>query len=447
MPHDGRGSRAQHRDPSPRGTGTGTPTPPSGGDLSRLGTLLAAAARVREARHSVRVDDVLTRRRLARQLLDVGLAVGDVAALLGVSAARVLLLAGGGPATPPAPSPVPAPTGLRAPTNAPEHTPTDQPGGPEPVTASQSNRHEALVYRGSEDFLTKAMPFLREGIAADEPVLVAVPGPRVDLLREALGGDAARVHLVDLAELGQNPARLLPLWLDYLDEHGGRGPVRGLGEPLRPGLAPAGVAEFQLHEALLNVAVSPDTPAWLRCAYDASVLDDDALDAAECSHPLVVDEGEPRGSTRYGGLAYAEELFAAPLPEPAAESAVTRFRADDLAAVRAQVRDGAREAGLGQDRAGDLVLAVTELATNSVRHGGGEGQLRLWRESGALVVEVRDRGHVTDPLAGRRTPSLTEEGGRGLWLANQLSDLVQLRSGPAGTVVRVHALATRRVEG
>lgn len=315
------------------------------------------------------------------------------------------------------------------------------------MTASQSNRHEAVVYRGAEDFLSKAMPFLREGIAAGQPVLAAVRRSRVELLRDALGAEAAAVHLVDMADLGRNPARLLPLWLDFLDEHGGRGPVRGIGEPLRPGLTLGEVAEFHLHEALLNVAVSPDTPAWLRCAYDASELDDDALDAALCSHPLVVDESEPVGSTRYGGLAYAEELFGAPLPEPAQQVPVTDFGADDLAAVRLRVRGCAREAGLGEDRTADLVLAATELATNSVRHGGGGGQLRTWLESDALVVEVADRGHVADPLAGRRTPSLTAEGGRGLWLANQLSDLVQLRSGPGGTVVRVFALPPSRTGG
>jgi anti-sigma regulatory factor (Ser/Thr protein kinase) len=178
-----------------------------------------------------------------------------------------------------------------------------------------------------------------------------------------------------------------------------------------------------------------------------SALDDHALEAALCSHPLVVDEGEPVGSTRYGGLAYAEEMFGTPLPEPAAPVGRTDFGAGDLAALRARVRGCAREVGLGEDRTADLVLAVTELATNSVRHGGGGGRLRTWRESDALVVEVTDGGQVSDPLAGRRTPSLTEEGGRGLWLPNHLCDLVQLRSGPDGTVVRVFALPPGPLQG
>jgi len=80
---------------------------------------------------------------------------------------------------------------------------------------------------------------------------------------------------------------------------------------------------------------------------------------------------------------------------------------------------------------------VHELATNSVRHGGGHGTCRLWRDGTALVCEVSDRGWITDPQAGRRRPTADQPGGRGLWLVNQLCDAVELRSSPDGTVVRV----------
>ena len=83
------------------------------------------------------------------------------------------------------------------------------------------------------------------------------------------------------------------------------------------------------------------------------------------------------------------------------------------------------------------MLAVHELATNSVRHGGGHGTCRLWRDGTALVCEVSDHGWITDPMAGRRRPAADQPGGRGLWLVNQLCDAVELRSSPAGTVVRV----------
>jgi anti-sigma regulatory factor (Ser/Thr protein kinase) len=95
-------------------------------------------------------------------------------------------------------------------------------------------------------------------------------------------------------------------------------------------------------------------------------------------------------------------------------------------------------AGLSEERSADLELAVHELAANSIRHGGGLGQFALWREGQVLVCEVHDGGRCADPLVGRRTPSLHQSAGRGLWMVNQLCDLVQLRSGDLGTTVRLH---------
>jgi anti-sigma regulatory factor (Ser/Thr protein kinase) len=94
-------------------------------------------------------------------------------------------------------------------------------------------------------------------------------------------------------------------------------------------------------------------------------------------------------------------------------------------------------AGLAEPRIADLVLAVDELATNTLRYANGKGILRAWREDAALLCEVADGGHIADPLAGRELPPPDELGGRGLWLVNQLCDLVQLRSGPGHSVVRV----------
>ena len=86
----------------------------------------------------------------------------------------------------------------------------------------------------------------------------------------------------------------------------------------------------------------------------------------------------------------------------------------------------------------DLVTAASELAANSVLHGGGQGVLRLWSEDDCILAEVEDQGQIKEPLVGRLRPSLAQEGGRGLWLANQLCDLVQIRSREGRTVVRLH---------
>ena len=116
------------------------------------------------------------------------------------------------------------------------------------------------------------------------------------------------------------------------------------------------------------------------------------------------------------------------------------FGPEDLATVRWRVFDWASALGLGSERTEHLVGAVNELTSNSVRHGGGRGELRMWCEERMLLLEVRDRGHISEPLQRRTRPAPGQPTGRGLWLADQLSDLLQIRSGPEGSIVRVHML-------
>ncbi len=282
------------------------------------------------------------------------------------------------------------------------------------------------------------MPFIKEGLAAGQPVLVAVAQPRLDLICKALGPQASRVQLVDMGRLGLNPARIIPAWRAFLDDSGADGhPVRGIGEPVWAGRAPAELTECQLHESLLNVAVDPGAPLWLRCPYDVDALSESVIEEAHRSHPMVVDGASFRGSTGYGGVAHVDAMFGRALPEPSAPTTELAFGPDDLAVLRAAVIGHAREAGVIPERAADVALATHELAVNSLRHGGGAGRLRLWREPDALVCEVSCRGRIEDPLVGRTAPAVTEEGGRGVWLANQLCDLVQIRSLPRGTTVRI----------
>lgn len=118
-----------------------------------------------------------------------------------------------------------------------------------------------------------------------------------------------------------------------------------------------------------------------------------------------------------------------------------RFTARELMGVRRFVSSYA-EVSLGKARTHDLVLAVNELATNSVRHGGGEGTLRMWTQRDVLVCEIRDAGHIADPLAGQTPPTPDQPSGRGLWVVNSLADLMQIQSSSTGTVVRVHMRLT-----
>jgi anti-sigma regulatory factor (Ser/Thr protein kinase) len=307
-----------------------------------------------------------------------------------------------------------------------------------PAKPHDSYRHEAFLYRGDEEFLAGTVPFVRDGIAAGQPVMVAVIGQRTDQLRAALGADVAKVHFVDMAELGHNPAQIIPGWRRFLDEHcRDEQPVRGVGEPIWAGRRDAEIVESQLHEALLNLAVGPDTPMWLRCPYDVDALGPDAIEEAHRSHPILVNPDGYLGSRHYLGIHHIGEVFARDFPEPADAPQPLTFGQGELSAVRAAVTAHAGTAGLDSERVWELALAVHEVATNSVRHGGGTGALRIWSEPDSLVCEVRDAGTLDDPLVGRRRPSTIDEDGRGLWLANQLCDLVQVRSTSAGAAVRL----------
>jgi anti-sigma regulatory factor (Ser/Thr protein kinase) len=120
------------------------------------------------------------------------------------------------------------------------------------------------------------------------------------------------------------------------------------------------------------------------------------------------------------------------------DSRVTITYTTDLASVRALVREQASAAGLPTARVADLVLAVSEVAANTLRHARSAGTLTITRDSVEIVVEVRDAGVITDPLAGRRTPVPGALNGHGLWLVFQVCDQVELLSGVDGTLVRMH---------
>src|SRR5438045_7790277 len=103
--------------------------------------------------------------------------------------------------------------------------------------------HEALLYAGVDGFLAGTLPFIREGVEGEEPVLVVAGSEKLDRLRAALDGAASHVLFADMAEVG-NPARIIPAWRRFLAEHGTAGrPPRGIGEPIWRGRTDAELVE------------------------------------------------------------------------------------------------------------------------------------------------------------------------------------------------------------
>ncbi len=304
------------------------------------------------------------------------------------------------------------------------------------IGTTQRFEHQAVFYRGADELVRAVLPFVREGIDLGEPVLVAMLPERLAAVEAALGADATRVDFVDMAELGANPACIIPEWRRFLEDTGEDGPVRGVGEPAWYGRRDVELEEAALHEALINLAFD-EGPAWqLMCPYDISALPAEVIDVAMRNHPVVPGLA-PRAA--YAGHELALSLFSSPLSPAPPGADICDFGQADLAGLRSMVARLADQARLDRAAADDLVLAAHELATNSVLHGGGVGRLRSWHEPGALVVEISDSGVIKDPLVGRDLLQDYAENGRGVWMANQLCDLVQVRSGQAGTVVRLFA--------
>lgn len=298
-------------------------------------------------------------------------------------------------------------------------------------------RHEAFLYSGPDEFRTGTMSFIRRAVSAGDPILVVVSRAKIDMLRRELRADADRVSFADMADIGDNPARIIAAWRAFAAAHAGAPQLWGIGEPVYPERSPTELAECQLHEALLNVAFDASTPFWLLCPYDLEALTADVIEEAHRTHPFIA-RGEDRQACRTFQPIDPADPFDRPLPARPADVAYLPFESGSLRRMRAFVAEHAQRAGLEQESASAMVMAVNELATNSLRYGGGRGELRVWSDRHSAVCEVSDRGHITAPLAGRLPPALPAEGGAGLWLANQLCDLVQICSSPDGTAIRVY---------
>ncbi|MFD6289713.1 anti-sigma factor RsbA family regulatory protein [Streptomyces sp. NPDC060205] len=295
--------------------------------------------------------------------------------------------------------------------------------------------HPALFYRGEEEYVDGTVPFIREGLAAGEPVAVAVPGPRLELLRSALGDGATDVRFIDMTVAGRNPGRIIPKVLSVFADAHPKERVRIIGEPIWPDRTGVEYPACVQHEALINSAFE-GRDATILCPYDEAGLGEQVLTDAYETHPVVISGGLRRNSPSYAPER-AVERYNEPLPvAEGAEGYV--FGADELPAARYFVAERAARLGLSGVRLDDLALVVAELTTNSVVHGGGWGAVYVWGEGGQVVCEVRDEGELKDSLAGRRPSPPAQVGGRGLLLVNYLMDLVRVRTGPEGTVVRCY---------
>ncbi|CAM5235248.1 anti-sigma factor RsbA family regulatory protein [Streptomyces pseudogriseolus] len=297
-------------------------------------------------------------------------------------------------------------------------------------------RHELYPYSGRDAFVEGALGFIQDALDGGEAVVVAVPQDKASLLRAEIRDEDA-VRYVDTAGVAHHPGRLIAAWQEWIQEYTSQGrPVRGIGEsPWDTVRTPAEAEELRYHEWLLNKAFARGPAWWLLCPYDIAHDKAALTEMARC-HPELRQDGRTMPCEDYDP--HAPYRFT-PLTDPCDPYEEFAYSSGDLPALREKIAACAELHGLTGRRLRELHLAATEVATNSIRHGGGHGVLRTWNEEHRLVCEFRDAGYIEDPLVGRRRPDARQVGGRGMWLVHQLCDLVEIRSAPdEGTRIRLH---------
>jgi len=302
---------------------------------------------------------------------------------------------------------------------------------------NQALEHDALIYGTDEALVETLVPWLQEGLERGDGALVATTAPHIEQFRDSLGADEGSVSFFFADDWYVQPSQTIAAWQRLLVEAAANGVdhTRIVGE-VRFGATPDLQTSWTRYESALN-AVFERSPAWIVCPYDARALPADVIDQAWRTHPTVWDS-KRRRSDRYELptrlLREMVEPGRAVTGPPSLELPID----GRLGEVRRSVRALATEADLPRARVEELVLAVTELAGNTVRHAGGGGRLAVWITSEGVVCEVTDQGEgVQDPLAGLVPPKPGASAGMGLRIARQLSDSFAIGADDDGTTVRI----------
>ena len=299
--------------------------------------------------------------------------------------------------------------------------------------------HDALFYANDDEYVAGVVGFVREGLQHDEPVLVAVPGWNLELLREALSPDEMpRVRLRDMTVAGRNPGRIIGTVLSaFVREHADRR-VRIVGEQIWAGRTDEEYPACAEHEALINVALG-ESPAYIQCPYDTTKLPTSVLTDATRTHPTLASPSDRWMSPTYTDPGAVAASFDVPLSQAPSDAEFVVIGPDTGArSARVLVHDAGRMHGMDDDRLTDVRLVAQELAVNTLTHSpNGRGVLEVWAADDHLVLQAQDGGRITDRLVGRRAPEPPHVG-HGLFVVHQLADLVRIHRESTGTTVRVY---------
>ena len=300
--------------------------------------------------------------------------------------------------------------------------------------------HDALFYDSDESMLATAVPFLAEGLAVGDSVMLVCRSRLNRLLVEALDTDSRVACRPRPGSSGQ-PTQVIAGYIDT---------IRDLVEPptrlrvvgeVQFGTTPAEWIVWERYEAVINRALAP-CPLWGVCMYRTVELPDEILRAGERTHPNILTRDSHATNPRYTDPSEFVRQLPHADPDPLEQSTPT-FEVPGLDDIEGMRSDGERQARGGSAlplrKVEDFVRAVTEVATNALQHGRRPVRVRLWAAPGRLVCTVTDRGEgFNDPLAGYApAPDGDHATGNGLWLARLLCDQLDTAREPDGFTVRL----------
>jgi anti-sigma regulatory factor (Ser/Thr protein kinase) len=301
--------------------------------------------------------------------------------------------------------------------------------------------HDALLFDSPEQLVDVAVPFLLEGVAAGEAAVVATSGPTAQVVREAVEDDPL-VHVLERHELyrARTPTAITTVRrLAEQQAAAGVPRVRVVGE-VDFGPTERTWLEWQRYEAVINGALA-DWPLWGLCVFDTQRLPEPVLESALATHPTLV---TPDGRAANPEFTEPEKyLRSMPVPPEPLEETPPRLEAAavvDFAGLRRTVGAELATVDAPADLLDDFLLAIDEMTSNALRHGGPPVCLRLWIADDRLACTISDQGPgFDDPFAGYG-PAHGDDlsrGGMGLWLARQLCDHVDITTDADGTRVRL----------
>jgi anti-sigma regulatory factor (Ser/Thr protein kinase) len=303
--------------------------------------------------------------------------------------------------------------------------------------------HELLLYGSDDELLDTAVPYLRAGLEVGEPALVSCSPAISVLLRTALGEDS-RIGYLNRRDIYATPSEAITSYQQIVDLHVSAGAERiRLVAEVAFGPAQVRWAEWGRYEAVVNHAMR-SYPLSVICAYDTRSTPQEMLASGPATHPFLANGDthrpnpfyvEPTDYLRRSATTKAEPLEST---EPALE---IRDLAD-LAGLRRRLELAIFQYPHMPEAAADFMLAIHEVTTNALQHGGPPVDLRLWVGPNHLLCTVSDQGEgFDDPLAGYTWPGGTEEDvaaqGLGLWLARRFCDRVDAFRDPRGFTVRL----------